>query len=208
MIALNNNINIIKKSITLAPVLITTIISCVADCSEPTNIGYEPAVYDFIDKNDAELEKQVNAGITVSLNSYTPYITSYNGAGNMEDDVLNTYHLNINKLRMMSVLEENWDEEGALPFSADLIEKVKMILQHLNQYQPDIFPKNDSRIQLEFYSEDNRFLKIAVSEKKCDVYSTDNFNYRNDFFDSFDFNEFTIYKIVAQFYANDLNGDN
>lgn len=191
--------NNVKKKVAVA----ITIISCVADCSRPANIDYNP--YKTVMSDAIHSNQNNNARIKSFVNAYTPYIIScINGVEKKENDFMNTYNLNFNKLKVMSNLEENWDDEGAMTFSAELIEKVKSLLLHLNPYQPDIFPKNDSRIQLEFFSKDNRFLKIILSEKSFDVYSTDNFNYKNDFFDTFELNEKKIYDIVSQFYKNKL----
>lgn len=195
---MTKNINIKEKV-----VIAITIISCVADCSKSTVVDYK--TYKSVINDVVPDNKSNNARIKLFTNAYTPYITSgINGVEKMENDFMNTYNLNFNKLKVMSNLEENWDDDGAMTFSAELIENVKSLLLHLKPYQPDIFPKNDSRIQLEFFSKDNRFLKIILSEKQIDVYSTDNFNYKNDFFDTFEFNETKIYDIVSQFYKNNL----
>lgn len=188
------------QSIAITPVLIQTI-SCVAYCPNPSEEEYCYYSDNYIPGSSNLIDY---SGMNVCADAYTTHTTILNGVSDMGNEWLNVYNINIEKLNMMCVLEENWDDEGALPFSSELIEKVRSLLKHLNQYQPDIFPKTDSRIQLEFYTENNRYLKITVSETICDIYSTDNFNYNDDFFETYPFNEANIYRTVMLFYSNNL----
>ena len=67
-----------------------------------------------------------------------------------------------------------------------------------------MFPKYDSRIQLEFYDKDERYLQLVLSENTCELYYTDGINFDNDMFDEFKYDETYIEVCVSKFYGNNL----
>jgi len=78
-----------------------------------------------------------------------------------------TLENNLNKLSSFAELEEGWDSEMGLPFSAEHIEKVKTIIKELPT-QPQIFPTGRGSIQLE-YETDNQYLEFEIYEDKTAV---------------------------------------
>jgi hypothetical protein len=113
------------------------------------------------------------------------------------------YSKNIKKLRYMKCLEDNW-EDGAKCFSNTLIDKVIALIGKFTYFQPNVFPKYDSRIQLEFYDKDERYLQLVLSENTCELYYTDGINFDNDMFDEFKYDETYIEVCVSKFYGNNL----
>jgi hypothetical protein len=114
---------------------------------------------------------------------------------------------NIQKLDMMLNLKENWDENGAKPFSKELINKVRLLINKLIEHQPNIFPTLESNIQIEFYNGDDCYLQFVVSDNLVESYQTDGLNFENDIFEEFEYSEETIIKKVYDFYTNVFQKD-
>lgn len=70
---------------------------------------------------------------------------------------------NIKKLEEIENLRDNWDGNGAHPFSKNLINKVKEIIDNL-MIQPEIFPTALGTIQLEYDNSRKDHMEIEISE--------------------------------------------
>ena len=70
---------------------------------------------------------------------------------------------NLQKLKEISLLEENWNGYGAKPFSSILIRDAENVIRGICT-QPEIFPTADDTIQLEFEKTDGSYLEIQISE--------------------------------------------
>jgi hypothetical protein len=114
---------------------------------------------------------------------------------------------NTQKLDMMLNLKENWDENSAKPFSKELINKVRLLINKLIEHQPNIFPTLESNIQIEFYNGENSYLQFVVSDNLVESYQTDGLNFENDIFEEFEYSEETIIKKVYDFYTNVFQKD-
>ena len=83
---------------------------------------------------------------------------------------------NIDQLRDIGALPENWDEEGGLSFGADFIQEVIDLVSTM-QVQPDLGPTGRGSIQFEYGSrkKGRKYLGIEIFEKnrKVNVYSKD-----------------------------------
>lgn len=194
-------------STTLVSKVVIPSIFCIANiCNGLPEYGIDGINY-FL-KVQSELTNDQKSVVNISSTTYNTYTTIINGDKSMSDEWINLYNRNLNKLYLMYRLDYNWDDNGAKPFSAELLDKIKVLIGNLRELQPDVYPKTDSRVQLEFYTEYNRFLKIVISENSFDVYATDGINFEDDFFERFDYDENTIIKIVNRFYNNKLVGKN
>lgn len=72
-------------------------------------------------------------------------------------------HNNLIRISEISELEDNWNGNGAVPFSAELIEKAKAIVYGL-VHQPSIFPTACKSIQLEFNNSLGDYLELELFE--------------------------------------------
>lgn len=68
----------------------------------------------------------------------------------------------LNTLDSISKLELNWNDNGAAPFSNDLINKIKLFIKYLIE-EPEILANFDNTIQLDFKI-NNKILNVIFSE--------------------------------------------
>ena len=69
---------------------------------------------------------------------------------------------NLRKLEQISLLTDNWNENGAKAFDKQLIAKVKDLIGVLD-VQPEIFPLSYGSIQMEYEKEDDSYLEIEIN---------------------------------------------
>lgn len=80
----------------------------------------------------------------------------------------NTLEKNLEKMREIEMLKDNWNDNNASKFSSNLIEKCKKILNQL-KIQPEIFPTANDSIQFE-YQNNTTYLEFEIFEEKIEVY--------------------------------------
>ncbi len=71
----------------------------------------------------------------------------------------------------IAALKYNWNENGAEPFSSDLIEKCKNLLSYLI-YTPFISPTACGSIQFEYEKDSGDYLEFEIFQDKIKVYSS------------------------------------
>ncbi|MCL2095378.1 MAG: hypothetical protein FWH10_00570, partial [Oscillospiraceae bacterium] len=76
---------------------------------------------------------------------------------------------NIRKIQEYSKLKENWDFEGAQPFSKELIALALDKILGLN-IQPKVFPTVCECIQFEYEKPNGDYLEFEIYEKKIEVF--------------------------------------
>lgn len=72
---------------------------------------------------------------------------------------------NLKKIDAIALLEDNWNDNGAKAFCADLITKVKNIITFLD-IQPEVFPTACNSLQLEYDKADGSHMEIELMEGK------------------------------------------
>jgi hypothetical protein len=72
---------------------------------------------------------------------------------------------NMEKISLISTLSDNWNGNGASPFSKELISKIKGIIYYL-EYQPEIFPTACDSIQLEYEKDNGEYLEFELFENE------------------------------------------
>lgn len=72
---------------------------------------------------------------------------------------------NLKKLKEISDLKDNWNDNNAKKFSPELISIVKNILENIVE-QPEIFPTANNSIQVEYELIDNSYLEFEIFEDK------------------------------------------
>lgn len=72
---------------------------------------------------------------------------------------------NLKKLKEISDLKDNWNDNNAKKFSSELIFVVKNILENIVE-QPEIFPTANNSIQMEYELIDNSYLEFEIFEDK------------------------------------------
>lgn len=75
----------------------------------------------------------------------------------------NTAKKNLQRVYEISLLEDNWDAEGASKFSKHLVELVRQIVLTVSK-QPKIFPTAEESIQLEYENTKGDYLEFEVFE--------------------------------------------
>lgn len=77
-------------------------------------------------------------------------------------------------------LAENWNGNGAMPFSEDLIKKAESIFWQL-PFAPDVFPTGRNSIQFEYEKTDGEYLEFEVFEDNIGVYQIKSDGSENDY---------------------------
>lgn len=72
---------------------------------------------------------------------------------------------NLKKLKEISDLKDNWNDNNAKKFSPELISIVKNILENIVE-QSEIFPTANNSIQMEYELIDNSYLEFEIFEDK------------------------------------------
>lgn len=72
---------------------------------------------------------------------------------------------NLKKLKGISDLKDNWNDNNAKKFSPELISIVKNILENIVE-QPEIFPTANNSTQMEYELIDNSYLEFEIFEDK------------------------------------------
>ena len=80
-------------------------------------------------------------------------------------------HIKNCKLKQISNLKDNWNENGAKGFTKEHLKKVEKIIELLSK-EPAIFPTAMESIQLEYESEYG-YLEINVFKDKIEIYFED-----------------------------------
>ena len=83
----------------------------------------------------------------------------------MDDTVVSAYISNTHRINEIEKLEQNWNGNGAEPFSQKLIKCVRSIVENA-VYQPEIFPTANDSIQLEYDKKNGEHMEIEVFEAK------------------------------------------
>lgn len=85
---------------------------------------------------------------------------------------------------------ENWDGEGALPFSEELIYAIEKTIIQL-RLQPEIFPLQDGGIQLEYGNVKGKYLEFEIYLDNVNVYKISEEHKRSRYSFEFDFDKIT-----------------
>ena len=75
----------------------------------------------------------------------------------------NPLQKSIKTLEEISQLRDNWNENGAEPFSDQIIKRCISLVEKLST-QPDIFPTAQKSIQFEWYTPFGNYLEIEIFE--------------------------------------------
>lgn len=92
-------------------------------------------------------------------------IAKFEDYGKVELSVSDELEENLEKLKEIAALPDNWNDNGAGTFTRELIGKIKDILFSLHR-QPEVFPTACDAIQLEYDGLDKSYMEIVVSESK------------------------------------------
>lgn len=85
--------------------------------------------------------------------------------------ILTKKNENMNKLHSISKLKENWNENGADPFSDKVIDNAYSFINAENlKYQPDLFPTGRDSIQAEYELENGDYLEVEIYDDHFDLY--------------------------------------
>lgn len=76
---------------------------------------------------------------------------------------------NLYKIQEISQLEYDWNDNGADPFSHNIIDQSKFVISSLIR-QPELFPTARNSIQLEFENVQGDYLEIEITEVFFEVY--------------------------------------
>lgn len=96
-----------------------------------------------------ELECSVSSGSdTVGSEAESATDTSHR---EVPENMRSIYYWNMSRLELMRGFSENWDDEGGMPFSPELIDAVEELIADL-RFQPSVSPTGRASIQLDYGS--------------------------------------------------------
>lgn len=102
-------------------------------------------------------------------------LASYEGTKSLRKSIVVSKELsdNIEKVNRIGRLEFNWNGNNAEPFARRHLDKVKVLLLHLER-QPEVFPTAADSIQLEYDGENGAYLEFQIYEDdNADVFCVD-----------------------------------
>lgn len=70
----------------------------------------------------------------------------------------------LKKLKTISELEDNWNDNGAKQFEKSLLAQCFIILSVLEKFPPEVFPVADRSIQMEYDGDDDSYLQFRIYE--------------------------------------------
>lgn len=106
---------------------------------------------------------------------------------------------NLDKLKVIGDLKDNWNQNGASAFSGKLIKRVRSILEKI-EVQPEIFPTALGTIQLEFDNSRRDHMEIEISESGNAEVFVSMYN-RKEYFETIPATADAINKKVREFYG-------
>jgi hypothetical protein len=105
---------------------------------------------------------------------------------------------NLKRLDEISKLEENWNDNGAKPFSNRLITKARYIIDDL-LIQPEVFPTARNSIQLEYEKKTGEYMEFEIYESSIKVYIVDQNENEDEY--EIEYSEKKINDAVGAFYG-------
>ena len=106
---------------------------------------------------------------------------------------------NLEKLRIIGELKENWNQNGAAAFAGELIRKVRGIIDKID-IQPEVFPTALGTIQLEFDNSRRDHMEIEIDESDNAEVFVSMYN-RKEYFETIPSTAYAINKKVEEFYG-------
>ena len=106
---------------------------------------------------------------------------------------------NLEKLRVIGDLKDNWNQNGATAFSGKLITKVRNVLDKIT-VQPEIFPTALGTIQLEFDNSRRDHMEIEIGESGDAEVFVSMYN-RKEYFETIPATPDAVNKKVGEFYG-------
>ncbi|MFD2074645.1 hypothetical protein [Geobacillus jurassicus] len=110
---------------------------------------------------------------------------------------------NIAKLQAIRELGNDWNGNGADPFSDKLIEKVFSVI-HTVIKQPKLFPTARDSIQLEFEKENGDYLELELFENNINIFIS--YADGREMETSIPYDVREINRIIVDFYETALKG--
>lgn len=81
---------------------------------------------------------------------------------------------NLNKLKEIENLKDNWNGNGAKPFNDYYINYIKLIIENIDEdLQPEIFPIADGNIQFEWEFSNLYLEMIIINDRKFKLFYAD-----------------------------------
>lgn len=99
----------------------------------------------------------------ISAEQNNEVLTKINNADSENAMLPEVIQKNMRKILLIASLKDNWNGNGALAFSAKLIDRVKQIVLSLVR-QPEIFPTAAGSIQLEYDGDNDSYLEMEIFE--------------------------------------------
>lgn len=102
----------------------------------------------------------------------------------------------MNPFEEISLLKNNWNDNGAKSFSKELVKKAESIFNNL-YIKPFVYPTATNKIQFEYHKTNGEYLEFEISETNIELYIVDDTGKE---FEKELINEQEVYKYVSYFY--------
>jgi hypothetical protein len=168
-----------------------------------TNIDIEQTIKSEIEKQLNPIKETQNALLDQFADMSVEHEAINDEINNLRKIYSENYQLkkkirNITTILSFKNLQQNWNSNGAEPFSENLIQKtLNFINSSKLRFQPDVFPTARQSIQLEYEKSNGNYLEIEIFENKYSAYTE--INDKETEYESLSFNE--IMKLVDEFYS-------
>lgn len=116
----------------------------------------------------------VKNGISFAFSpKFEPWSISSTTQPNDKKFILSDLKRNIEIINSFANLPQNWNDNGATPFSTSLIHAATRLIQDL-EYQPEVFPTGRASILFEYGKPSGEFLSLEVFENKIETFFVPN----------------------------------
>lgn len=75
----------------------------------------------------------------------------------------------LEKLNLIGIMQDGWNDNNANKFSEDLINRCKEIVSLLS-IQPEIFPTGANSIQFEYEKDNNDYLEFNIFKNRIEIF--------------------------------------
>lgn len=140
-------------------------------------------------------------GIVNNMNEYTNTKINNKDEIIMSRDITPDIQLNLDKLKMISQLDFNWNLYGAEPINTNLIDIMRNLIYEL-EYQPQIFPTACNSIQFEYDNPKGDYLEFElINDDEIKIFKLDSND--NETYSSCKPDSKVINKILGEFYGTE-----
>lgn len=158
-----SNTNISKVYSTLVGSIIVTTIVVIGNGNVSVENNYNHTGQ-IVCRYDEKMDVYSSFSVEPCISFNVPGYSNTECSSGVEKVIISEEKLeNLKKIETISLLQDDWNGNGAKSFSAGLISKVRNMIMRL-PIQPEVFPTACESVQLEYDKADGSHMEIEITE--------------------------------------------